>query len=105
QQGRQLPLQPFLRAVAGVEAALLFVLLFPPPPAASRVTAGLHRARARPAADAEVSPLIQGVAREAALFDVPPHVLIAPIGQGADLQDAVGLVPAHLLDARPRLRV
>src|SRR6185295_18851519 len=88
-----------------LQTALARIRVFPPPPAGARIRTRLDRTRARYAADARVTAIVQGVVRQVASVDVGPHVLVGPIEQRADFPQTVPLVPRHRLAKRALLRL
>ena len=79
------------RAIGGeVNATFLFGVRLPPPAPRALAFPRFHRPRARCAADAGVSPRVQGMYRNAVPRNVLFHARRAPIGQGTDLYPAVG---------------
>ena len=82
----------------GVEATLLRGAIFLPPPApGALVLARSHRARARRAADAGISQVVESVVRDVVAVDIGPDLAPGPVGEGIDLDDApMGLVDLHL---------
>src|SRR6187401_1315419 len=64
------------------------------PAAGPLVLADHHRPRARTAADAGEALVVQRVVGNVVLCDQPPHFLLGPVGQRADLHQAEFLVPA-----------
>src|SRR5262245_60914458 len=71
-----------------VHATLFRGSLFPPPSSGTMVLPGLHGAGAGRTADAGVTTIIERVVRHIVRTDVVPHLVLSPIGQGVDLDDA-----------------
>src|SRR5687767_7819772 len=81
-----------------MEAALLGSLVFPPPAAGAEVFTHGDGPSAGLAADAGHELVVQRVVGHAVRGDVVPHVVPAPVGQGAELDAAlvVELAEGHL---------
>src|SRR5258707_8398965 len=79
-----------------VQAALLRLGLLPPPAAGADVFAGLHRARARRAADRAVTLVVEPVVGNAVLAEVMPDLGLAPGGERVEFLDAVRRVELAL---------
>src|SRR5262245_13547649 len=61
---------------------------FPPPASCAMVFPWLHGAGAGSTADAGVATIIKRVVRHIVCTDVVPHLVLSPIGQGVNLDDA-----------------
>src|SRR5439155_6292991 len=83
-----------------VQPALLVLRVLPPPAAGADVLAGLDRARAGRAADTRVALVVEAVVGHVMLLDVVPDVVVRPLDERVELQDAVPLVPLHRLRVR-----
>src|SRR6266571_2511749 len=81
------------RSALGVQPALLLREIRPAPGA--RVLARLYLARAGPAADAGVVPVVQDVVRDVVGADVVPDLLPGPLRQRVQLHQVEQLVPLH----------
>src|SRR5207244_2877852 len=89
-----------------VQPALLAgALLFPPPAAGALVLAGLHRARARIATDRRIAAIVQRVVGNIVLVQVVPHVFRAPVGERAELPQAVDGIERRFFQAGARVRL
>src|SRR4051812_42916581 len=64
------------------------------PAAGALVFAQQHGPRAGPAADAGIALIVERVIRNLVLRDKAPHVLLGPVGERADFDEAEFLVPA-----------
>src|SRR5579884_2603999 len=74
----------------------------PCPPSGPRGRPRLRRVRV---ADRRVAAVVERVVRQAALPDVPPAVVVAPVGERVRLPELVHLVPAELRRVRARRRL
>ena len=75
--------------VLGVQAALFAGSFFPPPTAVALVLVRTDRARARLAADAHETGVVQRVVRHVVGADVGPDVGGGPAGERIEFDDAV----------------
>src|SRR6202521_824420 len=67
--------------LAGVEPALLFIVLLPPPSAGALGLAGRHRAGARFTADRQEAAVMKWVVGNASVVQVGDHSVTCPIDQ------------------------
>src|SRR5262249_41181162 len=74
---------------ATMQAALLVLRVFPPPPARANVFAGGHGARARGAADAGISTIVQRVVGNAPRAKGAPNIGVAPVCERVELEQPV----------------
>src|SRR5215813_6334451 len=71
-----------------MHATLFWGSFFPPPASRAMVFPWLHGAGAGGTADAGVTTIIKRVVRHIVRTDVVPHLVLSPIGQRVDLDDA-----------------
>src|SRR5450432_1435408 len=84
---------PGYRSIGGeMDAAFLLGVFFPPPAAGAFGLTFAHGPRAGRTADAGVAARIKRMHRHVMLADILVHLFGAPIGQGADLDAAIGLL-------------
>src|ERR1700686_3281868 len=83
---------PFVGGLAGVEPALLFLVLFPPPSAGALGLAGRHRAGARFTADRQEAAVMKWVVGHASVVQVGDHSVTCPIEQRVDLDELILLI-------------
>src|SRR6185312_12733961 len=76
-----------------VDAALLLLLVLPPPAPGARVFARLHGTGARRAADRDEAAGMQRIDRDIVGGDVGGQLLRGPVGDGIDLDQGMRLVP------------
>src|SRR5436190_7834148 len=86
--------------VRHVKTAFFRLRVLPPPAAGPLVLARLDRACAWPAADAWISAIVQRVIRYVVLPDVPPHIVVGPVGERIHLHQLVAFVPLDLVQRR-----
>src|SRR5207302_9627774 len=96
-----------IRVVLDVDATFFRDrVLLPPPTAGARVLVGCNGARAGLAADAGVAAIVERVVWHVVLADVAPHVVVGPVGERVQLDDAaMDLVDLEGLDVGPRRRL
>src|SRR5690242_13633698 len=92
-------------APARLQSALTRVRVLPPPAAGARIRARLDSARARRAADARITAIMQSVVWQVARVDVSPHVFLGPVEQRAHFPQPVALVPGRRLAERTLARL
>src|SRR5439155_5465739 len=71
----------FQSVAADVKAAFFGIRIFPPPAASAEILARLHRPRARGAADARITLVMEPIVRNLVLANIVPHLVVAPIDQ------------------------
>src|ERR1700692_1242592 len=78
--------------LAGMEPALLFLVLLPPPSAGALGLAGRHRAGARFTADRQEAAVMKWVVGNASVVQVGNHSVTCPIEQRVDLDKLILLI-------------
>src|SRR6185437_5422471 len=83
---------PPLSSRAPMQTALASFRLFPPPAPRALIFPGLDRARARRAADARETAVMQFIVRHLVRGDVVPDLFARPVRQRIELDDTVMLL-------------
>src|SRR4051812_42173294 len=85
-----------------MQAALFFTLIFPPPPAGTKILAGFDGACARRTADAYKAFIVQAVVGHIMFADVFQNFFKTPMQQRVVFNDLVGLIPLNYIQRLAR---